>query len=95
VKRLNLNLAALVAVVTLSDCATQREGCSAQANPANYLAPIPHELEQCWPTNHNINIVCDGDSVPAGYARTPEVRTFNANPYLLHRELNEGFRTPS
>jgi lysophospholipase L1-like esterase len=78
-------------VITLSGCVTHREGCSGQATPANYHGGVSRELERCWPTNHTVNIVCHGHSVPAGYARTPEVKTFDAYPYLLHRGLNERF----
>jgi len=91
-ERTVLCLAALVAAFTLSGCATHGgRGAAAEATPSIYLAGVSRELEQCWPTNHTVNIVCHGHSVPAGYARTPAVRTFDAYPYLLHRGLNERF----
>ena len=84
---------ALAAILT--SCSTPRVGQNSTA-PAIaieqiYLADVCTELTKCWPTNHTINIVCHGHSVPAGYARTPLVRTFDAYPYLLHRGLNERF----
>jgi acyl-CoA thioesterase I len=57
----------------------------------DYLAPIETELQKCWPTNRAVNIVCHGHSVPAGYFKTPEVRTFDAYPMLLHHGLAERF----
>ena len=61
------------------------------AAPQTYLAGISAELKARWPANHTVNLVCHGHSVPAGYARTPEVRTFDAYPYLMHLGLNERF----
>jgi lysophospholipase L1-like esterase len=61
------------------------------ADASTYLDAISVEMEKDWPANHTINLVCHGHSVPAGYARTPEVRTFDAYPYLLHRGLSERF----
>jgi len=77
----------------ISSCATQpaAKKVPAVANGQTYLAPVRAGLEKSWPTNHTLNLVCHGHSVPAGYARTPEVRTFDAYPYLLHRGLNERF----
>ncbi len=56
-----------------------------------YLAPLKTELTKSWPTNHTINIICHGHSVPAGYFKTPEVRTFDAYPNLLHRALADRY----
>jgi len=56
-----------------------------------YLEEIVELLEQKWPQNRTINIVCHGHSVPAGYFKTPMVDTFNAYPHLLHRELKQRF----
>jgi lysophospholipase L1-like esterase len=57
------------------------------AEPATYLAGVCRLLEQRWPENRTVNIVCHGHSVPAGYFRTPRVDTFNAYPHLLHQAL--------
>ena len=63
----------------------------ALADPKTYLAEVTTELGKCWPTNHLVNIVCHGHSVVAGYFKSPEVRTFDAYPTLLHRSLCEKF----
>src|SRR5215468_2820162 len=57
------------------------------------LARLCAEMRKNWPTNRTINIVCHGHSVPAGYAQTPVVDTFNAYPHLLHLGLKERFPT--
>ena len=67
------------------------DNAPALADPKNYLAEVTTELGKCWPTNHLANIVCHGHSVVAGYFKTPEVRTFDAYPSLLHRSLCEKF----
>ena len=61
------------------------------ADKATYLADISHKLQMAWPTNHTVNIVCHGHSVVAGYFRTPDVRTFDAYPHLMHAGLKERF----
>jgi lysophospholipase L1-like esterase len=82
------------ALLLATSCASQRAGHptpAAVADPKIYLSGICTELAKSWPTNHTINIVCHGHSVPAGYFRTPEVRPFDAYPFLLHQELNQRF----
>jgi acyl-CoA thioesterase I len=61
------------------------------ADKATYLADVTRELGKAWPTNRTVNIVCHGHSVPAGYFKTPDVRTFDAYPHLLHVGLKERF----
>ncbi|MFZ4776400.1 MAG: SGNH/GDSL hydrolase family protein [Terrimicrobiaceae bacterium] len=61
------------------------------AAPQTYLTGTSAELKLRWPANHTVNLVCHGHSVPAGYARTPEVRTFDAYPHLMHLGLNERY----
>lgn len=61
------------------------------ADPAAYLASVADALEQTWPQNRTVNIVCHGHSVPAGYFKTPVVDTFNAYPHLWHQALKERF----
>ncbi len=51
-------------------------------------AELRTRLEQKWPNNHEIRIVCHGHSVPAGYFLNGKVETFNAYPHLLHVALN-------
>jgi len=79
-------------ILSATSCASRgRERAAVPAVQQTYLADTCAELTKCWPTNRTVNIVCHGHSVPAGYARTPAVRTFDAYPYLLHRGLNERF----
>ena len=49
------------------------------------------ELEKKWPKNRAINIVFHGHSVPAGYHKTPEVKTFESYPHLFHQELKRQY----
>lgn len=57
----------------------------AQTN--DYLKDIKDELKKEWPHNRTINLVFHGHSVPTGYFRTPEVRTFDSYPFVLLKEL--------
>jgi lysophospholipase L1-like esterase len=61
----------------------------AQAN--NYLNEVKEELVKKWPQNRTINLVFHGHSVPTGYFRTPEVRTFESYPYLLLKALKSQY----
>jgi acyl-CoA thioesterase-1 len=62
----------------------------ASRNPIAFHDLI-NRLESKWPDNHAINIVYHGHSVPAGYFDTPNVRTFEAYPHLVHVELKAKF----
>ena len=62
-----------------------------QAEPGSYLADIVKICQIDWPKNRTINIIAHGHSVPAGYFRTPEVRTFDSYPHLLHVGLAQRF----
>jgi len=61
------------------------------ADPNSYLSEVVRELKTPWPQNRTITLVFHGDSVPAGYAKTPVVDTFSAYPHLLHKLLKERF----
>ena len=61
------------------------------AAPSSYLADLRAEMQNVWPRNRTINIVCHGHSVPAGYFKTPFVNTFEAYPHLLHRLLKDAY----
>src|ERR1035441_9466806 len=80
---------------TLTSCSTPRaiqiSAAPAIADERTYLAGVCAELSKSWPANRTVNIVCHGHSVPAGYAKTPAVQTFDAYQFLLHRGLNERF----
>lgn len=56
-----------------------------------YLADVCALLRVKWPKNRTVNIVCHGHSVPAGYFRTPIVRSMEAYPHLLHAALCDHF----
>lgn len=57
------------------------------ASSASYLDSIKQELQKQWAKNRTINLVFHGHSVPAGYFKTPDVRSFQAYPLLVHQEL--------
>ncbi len=65
------------------------KGATTMALPdkADYLRVPMRLLNQQWPNNRLVNIICHGHSVPAGYFKTPLVDTFNAYPHLLHRAI--------
>lgn len=60
--------------------------CSAFAGD---FASLNLELHKAWPKNRAINIVFHGHSVPSGYHKTPDVRTFESYPHLVHVKLKE------
>jgi lysophospholipase L1-like esterase len=64
---------------------------AAQASPRSYLSDVVAEMEKEWPRNRTIEIVCHGHSVPAGYAKTPEVRSLDAYPNLLREGMAHRF----
>ena len=76
-----------------ASCASQHPAMAetGPANPHVYLRDVCDELSKPWPKNRTINIVCHGHSVPAGYFKTPEVRTFDAYPMLMHQQLSRRF----
>lgn len=49
------------------------------------------EFTTAWPKNRTINLVFHGHSVPSGYQKTPEVRTFESYPQLVLRKLKERY----
>jgi hypothetical protein len=57
------------------------------ANTTDYLKDTKAELAKLWPQNRTINLVFHGHSVPSGYFKTPDVRTFSAYPMLLLKEI--------
>lgn len=57
------------------------------AEPATYLADFGRLARVQWPRNRTLTIVCFGHSVPAGYFKTPEVRSLEAYPHLLRLKL--------
>ena len=64
---------------------------SSVVNPSDYLRKFSQQAQIKWPDNHTLTIVCHGHSVPAGFFKTPDVRTFEAYPHLMHKALKEKF----
>ena len=62
-----------------------------QASSSTYLSDVVAEMKKDWPRNRMVEIVCHGHSVPAGYAKTPEVRMLDAYPNLLREGLAARF----
>ena len=61
------------------------------AEAATYLSDFCKAARVKWPKNRTLTLVFHGHSVPAGYAKTPEVRPFDAYPQQLRVALNERF----
>jgi acyl-CoA thioesterase-1 len=61
------------------------------ADQTGYLSDIKTQLNTQWPHNRIINLVFHGHSVPSGYAKTPEVRTFDSYPYQLLTLLKQRY----
>jgi lysophospholipase L1-like esterase len=59
------------------------------ADRETYLNDIKIELTKKWPENRTINLVFHGHSVPAGYFKTPDVRTLQAYPQLVLQAVKE------
>jgi len=57
------------------------------ARTESYLTSLVAELRKDWPGNRTVNIVFHGHSVPAGYFKTPEVRSLEAYPHLVREGL--------
>lgn len=74
-----------------SGCRSVPEPARPPAAPQTYLRGISTLLTKKWPANRTVTIVCHGHSVPAGYAKTPLVDTFDAYPFLLERGLKQRF----
>ena len=77
----------LFTLILAVSCASQRPDrtawCEGSACPTSQT--YAREIFRTF-SNHTVNLVCHGHSVLAGYFKTPEVRTFDAYPYLLHRD---------
>jgi lysophospholipase L1-like esterase len=57
----------------------------------DYLAPVKNELQKKWPQNRVINLVFHGHSVPAGYFKTPDVRSLEAYPHLVLQAIKKNY----
>ncbi len=58
---------------------------------AQDLSPLAELMKTAWPKNRTINVVFHGHSVPAGFHKTPEVKTFESYPHLVHLKLKEQY----
>jgi|688.fasta_scaffold05607_13 lysophospholipase L1-like esterase len=76
-----------------SESTTSTQTNSLTQQPANYFGELIEEMKIHWPANRRITIVAHGHSVPAGYFKTPEIRTFDSYPSLLHQRLASLFPT--
>lgn len=79
-------------MASFADSVFALEGSSnlhATGEKDNYLESIKQELVKQWPKNRTINLVFHGHSVPSGFFKTPDVRTLQAYPHLLLKELKQ------
>jgi len=84
-------IAATLLSLPFTTSAADDPASPAPADPSVYLAEITQLCTTAWPKNRTVNIVCHGHSVPAGYFKTPEVRSLDAYPHLLREALANRF----
>ena len=78
----------LLCLLTAVNFACAEEGV---APVATYLQEVAQLARTDWPKNKALQIVCHGHSVPAGYFKTPEIRSLEAYPHLLRVGLAEKY----
>lgn len=83
--------AALCLLVLAPGWAASAPSAGGPANRATYLAEFAQLARVDWPANRTLTVVCFGHSVPAGYFKTPEVRSLEAYPHLLRMRLAEKY----
>lgn len=66
-------------------------GAKAQNSPSVYLSETKSNLKKEWPNNRTVNLVFHGHSVPAGYFKTPDVKTLDSYPFLVLKALKEKY----
>lgn len=82
-------------VVILIGCCLIVAGCKSTSvissnHPSNpYLDSIKKIMKTEWPKNRTINLVFHGHSVPSGYFKTPDVKTFDAYPLLTLKKVKD------
>lgn len=82
-------------VVILIGCCLIVAGCKSISvissnHPSNpYLDRIKKIMKTEWPKNRTINLVFHGHSVPSGYFKTPDVKTFDAYPLLTLKKVKD------
>jgi len=77
----------LCLLLAFARCAHAAEPSAAVPAAKTYLSELVSLLQVDWPRNRTVNIVCHGHSVPAGYFKTPEVRSLEAYPGLMRADL--------
>lgn len=78
-------------IIAFALCAVVATAQAQVAPAAHYLDDVKAEFVKRWPQSRTVNIVFHGHSVPAGYARTPEVRTLDAYPYQTLKLIKEHY----
>jgi acyl-CoA thioesterase I len=66
-------------------------GAQAQNSLSDYLSETKSNLKKEWPNNRTVNLVFHGHSVPAGYFKTPDVKTLDSYPFLVLKALKEKY----
>lgn len=90
-------LVLLAQIFLLSPAAAQLEKTAEPAPvpvpavPETYLQEFAGLARVDWPKNRSLRVVVHGHSVPAGYFKTPEVRSMEAYPQLLRARLAEKY----
>lgn len=82
---LSLTLFLTLLVTLLFSCATQKPRVA--FDQQQKLQNLKSEWQKAWPANRTINLVFHGHSVPAGYFKTPEVRSLESYPYQVLAKL--------
>jgi lysophospholipase L1-like esterase len=84
-----LSVCLLCAGILLSavPAAAQENQENKPADTKTYLDDFKTQLQKAWPKNRMLNLVFHGHSVPAGYFKTPDVRSFSAYPLVTLREI--------
>jgi len=83
-KRFNTMKTSTISILMLLTCISVH---AQLPDKSNYLADLRADLRKEWPGNRTINLVFHGHSVPAGYFKTPDVRTLEAYPFLILEQL--------
>jgi lysophospholipase L1-like esterase len=89
---MNVKLNLIFSVCIIPICCFLFSPLSSQtAERESYLDVTKSELLKEWPLNRTVNLVFHGHSVPAGYFRTPDVRTMQAYPHLTLAAVKEAY----
>lgn len=61
------------------------------ANTNHYLDSIKIEFHKKWPKNRTVNFVFHGHSVVVGYFKSPDIRTYEAYPFVTTKTIKERY----